>query len=124
MVYSYQRHQKIRQIAEKQRQNKNQLSLSNLDILKNKPFWIWDKQEHLKVAQETNQQCCSIHIVGLPINQKTGLQNPLFDYEKILYDNLMYSNLKCYGNYSKTGAETAVTLIRQAKSLSILQPIG
>jgi hypothetical protein len=62
----------------------------NLDIFYQKPFWIWDKSEHLKQAIETNQNCCFNHIVGLPINPNTGLQCPLFDYEKILYDALMH----------------------------------
>ena len=81
----YQRHQKKIRLAEKQ--NQNQLSQFNLDILKDKPFWIWDKQEHLKIALETNQQCCFNHIVKCPT--KDGKEFPLFDYEKILYDNLM-----------------------------------
>ena len=27
-------------------------------LLKNKPFWIWDKQEHDKLFLETQGQCC------------------------------------------------------------------
>ena len=27
----------------------------DLDILRDKPFWIWDKAEHLRLAKETNQ---------------------------------------------------------------------
>ena len=46
MVLPYQLHQKLRQSTQK--------SQSNLDILRDKPFWIWDKQEHLKLAIETN----------------------------------------------------------------------
>ena len=52
-----------------------------------------DKEEHLQKAIETGQLCCFNHIIGLPINQKTSLQCPLFDYEKILYDNLMYESV-------------------------------
>jgi hypothetical protein len=76
----YQRHQKA---SQQQRQQQK----SSFDILLNKTFWIWNKQEHLKLAQETNQQCCFNHIVGLP--QKGGIAYPLFDYEKLLYDALM-----------------------------------
>ena len=43
MVLPYQQHQKLRQF-----QQKSQSS----HILKNKPFWIWYGQEHLKQAQE------------------------------------------------------------------------
>ena len=80
MVLPYQRHQKANQQQGKSLH-------SSLAQLLSKPFWIWDRQEHLKQAIATNQQCCFNHIVGLPVNQKTGLQNPLFDYEKLLYDN-------------------------------------
>jgi hypothetical protein len=27
---------------------------NRLYVLRNKPFWIWDRQEHLKLAIETN----------------------------------------------------------------------
>ena len=37
-------------------------------LLKNKPFWIWEKEEHDKLFLETNGQCCFNHIVGLPKN--------------------------------------------------------
>ena len=88
MAVPYQR----RHQQKKLKQNQNQLSQSshNLDILKAKPFWIFDKQEHLKLAIETNQQCCFNHIVGLPV--KDGREFPLFDYEKLLYDTLMNSS--------------------------------
>ena len=83
MVLPYQRHhQKLRQL---ENQTQNQLLQSSLDILKDKPFWIWDKEEHLKQAIATNQRCCFNHVVGLPI--KEGKEYPLFDYEKIIYDN-------------------------------------
>jgi len=54
---------------------------SSFNALQNKPFWIWDKQEHLAMAMDTNEQYCFNHIVGLPI--KDNKEFPLFDYEKI-----------------------------------------
>ena len=60
---------------------------SNLELLKNKPFWIWDKSEHLAKAIETNQQGCANHIWGCP--KKGGIKRPLWDYQKIIYDTLM-----------------------------------
>jgi len=30
--------------------------------------------------------CCFNHIIGLPINEKTGVTNPLFDYQKDIYN--------------------------------------
>jgi hypothetical protein len=81
LAIPYQRHQKIRQKQQRQE------SSFNLSELNGKPFWIWNKEEHLRVAEETNQHCCFNHIVGLPRNDKK--EYPLFDYEKIIYDNLM-----------------------------------
>jgi hypothetical protein len=57
--------------------------------LKGKPFWIWDQVEHRKEFVIAKGQCCFNHIVGLP--QKEKQEFPLFDYEKLLYDNL-FSN--------------------------------
>jgi hypothetical protein len=68
MVLPYQQHQKLRQSIQK--------SQSNLSVLSGVPFWIWDKQEHLKQAIETNQQCCFQHIVGCPT--KGGREYPPF----------------------------------------------
>ena len=87
MALPFQQHQKLRQLAQNQRQNKNQVSLSSnssLDILKDKPFWIWDRTEHLRLAKETKQQCCANHIWGLP--RKNNKEYPLFDYEKLIFD--------------------------------------
>ena len=61
---------------------------NRLDILRNKPFWIWGKEEHKERFIQTNGQCCLNHILQCPINQKTGLPNPMFDYEKMIYDTL------------------------------------
>ncbi len=83
MVIPYQRHQKL---------NKQQTtSSSNLFELEDKPFWIWNKQDHREQAQATNGNCCFNHIVGLP--QKDKKEFPIFDYEKILYDSLLTINM-------------------------------
>jgi hypothetical protein len=50
----------------------------------NKPFWIWDKEEHRQEDKRTNGDCCFNHIIGLP--QKNGVDQPLFDYEKLIFD--------------------------------------
>ena len=37
--------------------------------LQNKPFWIWDKEEHKQEDMKTNGDCCLNHIIGyLPKN--------------------------------------------------------
>ena len=53
------------------------------------PFYIWNKEQHKEGYHRTKGHCCFNHIVGLPI--KDGVQYPLFDYEKILYDSLLLS---------------------------------
>ena len=61
------------------------------DILYSKPFWIWDKDMHKMKDIKTKGNCCFNHIVGLP--QKNGIEKPIFDYEKLLYDNLSVPDL-------------------------------
>jgi hypothetical protein len=87
MALPYQLHNKARQ---QQQQQQGTLS-SSLQVLKGKPFWIWDKEEHLRLATETNEQCCFNHIVGLPLKDYDGIkkEHPLYDYEKLLYDSLL-----------------------------------
>ena len=53
------------------------------------PFWIWNRQQHLELAKETDGQCCWNHIVGLPVKGKK--EYPIFDYEKTLFNNLLFS---------------------------------
>ena len=44
------------------------------------------------LAKESDGQCCWNHIVGLP--QKNKKEHPLFDYEKGLFDTLLFSGSK------------------------------
>jgi hypothetical protein len=60
------------------------------EILKDKPFWIWDKQQHKLEDIRTNGDCCFNHIIGLP--QKDGIDKPLYDYEGIIFDYLVTQN--------------------------------
>jgi hypothetical protein len=57
--------------------------------LQNKPFWIWNIEEHKLEDLRTNGSCCFNHIIGLP--QKDGVDRPLYDYEKIIFDSLIAS---------------------------------
>ena len=87
MPLPYQIHQKVRQ-----QQEKHDLS-SNFDFdfkILQKPFWIWDKAQHLEAAELSDGHCCWNHVVGLP--QKNGREHPLFDYERTLFNALMYSH--------------------------------
>jgi hypothetical protein len=55
--------------------------------LRNKPFWIWNIEDHKHEDIRTNGDCCVNHIIGLP--QKDGNDKPLYDYEHIIYDSLI-----------------------------------
>jgi hypothetical protein len=55
--------------------------------LQGKPFWIWDREQHKLEDIRTNGDCCFNHIIGLP--QKHGNDNPLYDYEQIIFDSLV-----------------------------------
>jgi hypothetical protein len=58
--------------------------------LQNKPFWIWNVDEHKRQDTRTNGYCCFNHIIGLP--QKDGIDKPLYDCEKIIFDYLVTHN--------------------------------
>jgi hypothetical protein len=50
--------------------------------LRNKPFWIWNKEEHKQEDIKTDGDCCFNHIIGLPT--KEGVEKAMFDYVKCL----------------------------------------
>ena len=66
----------------------------------NKPFWIWNIDEHKLEDIKTNGDCCFNHIIGLP--QKDGIDKPLYDYEEIIFDSLVTydgNNTNSYGRH-------------------------
>jgi hypothetical protein len=64
----------------------NQLLSENkvLDIFLDKPFWIWDNEEHDIRFKETGCKCCHVDILGRP--RKDGIDFPIFDYQKSIFD--------------------------------------
>ena|SRR5215831_7076919 len=58
-----------------------------LDRLRNKPFWIWDIEQHKHEDIVTNGDCCFNHIIGLP--QKDDVDKPLYGARKIIFDSLV-----------------------------------
>jgi hypothetical protein len=44
----------------------NQQQTQSFDILQNKPFWIWNIEEHKLEDIRTKGECCFNHIIGLP----------------------------------------------------------
>jgi hypothetical protein len=65
--------------------------------LQNKPFWIWNVEEHKQEDIKTKGECCFNHIIGLP--QKDGIDKPLLDYERIIFDSLVTHN----NNFNSSG---------------------
>jgi hypothetical protein len=64
----------------------------SFESLMNKPFWIWNIEEHKKQDIGTNGDCCCFnHVIGLPI--KDRIQRPIFDYQKLLYDALQIQGI-------------------------------
>ena len=57
-----------------------------LEALRDKPFWFWDVESHRLEDARTSGNCCLNHIIGLP--KKSGLEKPLFDYERTVIDIL------------------------------------
>jgi hypothetical protein len=59
--------QKLIHYQQKPEQNKL------FDKLRNKPFWIWNVEQHKKGDIKTKGECCFNHIIGLPT--KDGIDN-------------------------------------------------
>lgn len=57
-----------------------------LNILRGKPFWIWNQDKHKAQFVKTDGCCCFNHILGLPVKDKKEF--PLFDYEQLLFERL------------------------------------
>ena len=83
--------------------------------LHNKPFWIWNVEEHRREDVRSNGECCFNHIIGLP--QKDSVDKPLYDYEKIIFDSLVTQN----GNSSS--ANKKHLWIKKATGLGISEYI-
>jgi hypothetical protein len=59
-----------------------QQQTQSFDKLHNKPFWIWNIEEHKQEDVRTKGECCFNHIIGLPT--KDGLEKPIFDYPQFV----------------------------------------
>ena len=71
--------------------NQQQQQAQSFDKLQNKPFWIWNIEEHKQEDIRTKGECCfRLYIIGLPT--KEGLEKPIFDYQELLYDDLLSSD--------------------------------
>jgi hypothetical protein len=73
-----------------------------LERLLNKPFWIWDQQQHKLEDIRTNGDCCFNHIIGLP--QRNGTGKALYDYEKMIFDSLIVSQFDTKNGNAKSSS--------------------
>src|SRR5215217_7184849 len=76
----------LHKLVAEQQQQQPQARKQLYDRLRDKEFWIWDKEQHREEYIRTDGECCMQHIIGLP--QKEGIDKPLYDYENIIYDTL------------------------------------
>jgi len=58
---------------------------SLMDRVRNKPFWIWDKEEHKQADIDNNGDCCFNHVIGLPVKD---YERPLYPWQKKIVDAL------------------------------------
>ena len=58
-----------------------------LEKFKGLPFWIWDKDKHRVVYEQSNGLCCFNHTLPfLPV--KNGSQHPFYPWQKEIFDAL------------------------------------
>jgi hypothetical protein len=73
----------LQKVIESQPDYSNPKQLQQLERLRDKTFWHWDRGEHKEKDRTYKGECCFNHIIGLP--RKDGVKKPLFDYERLLY---------------------------------------
>jgi len=78
--------------------------------LHNKPFLIWNVEEHKQEDIRTNGDCCFNHIIGLP--QKHGEDKPLYDYEQLIFDALVSNNSRHIWIKKATGLGISEFILR------------
>jgi hypothetical protein len=59
---------------------------------------MWDIAEHKQEDIVNKEDCCFNHIIGLPTKDK--IRKPMFDYEKLLYDSLLITDVSNPLQYS------------------------
>jgi hypothetical protein len=77
----------LQKLIESQPDHDNYPEQSQLNRLRDKAFWHWDRGEHKEKDRSSKGDCCFNHQIGLP--RKDGKRKPLFDYEGMLYRALL-----------------------------------
>jgi hypothetical protein len=77
----------LQRLVQSESESGSSLEPPELQKLRGKPFWHWDMSLHREKHRIDKGICCFNHIIGLPT--KDGIEKPIFDYEKVLYDALL-----------------------------------
>jgi hypothetical protein len=56
----------LHRLVAEQQQQQPEARKALYDILRNKPFWTWDREQHREEYKRTDGDCCFNHIIGLP----------------------------------------------------------
>jgi hypothetical protein len=86
------------------------------DRLNNKPFRIWNIEDHKIEDSRTKGDCCFNHIMGLPTKER--IEKPIFDYQKIFYDALLISD---YDNSLKHDFKHKHLWVKKATGLGVTE---
>ena len=62
----------------------NQQQTQSFDKLQDKPFWIWDQQQHRLEDVKITGYCCFNHIIGRTVVENDGV----LDKEATSYDDV------------------------------------
>jgi hypothetical protein len=84
----------LQKLVQQQEQQQTDSNHEIFERLRDKPFWVWNLEEHIQEDIRKKGECCFNHIIGLPT--KGRIEKPIFDYEKLLYESLLvndYSNI-------------------------------
>jgi hypothetical protein len=98
----------LHRLIQKQQQDSTRKEL--FTRLQNKPFWIWDRAQHMQMYHVAHGKCCFNHIIGLP--QKDGNDKPMYDYEQLIFDQLSSSNNKHIWIKKATGLGVSEFMLR------------
>jgi hypothetical protein len=85
-------------------------SLKRLEVWRDKNEVVFSAEDVNVNEGNNNGNCCFNHIIGLP--QKNGIPQPLWSYEEMLYQALMFSG---YLNSSPSTLPTVYSVIEKRK---------
>jgi hypothetical protein len=77
-------------IQKRLEQQNQTISPQYFSKFKGLPFWIWEPQEQKREYDRTKGKgCCFNHAIPAGPPERNGKNYPLFDYEKLVLDNLL-----------------------------------